>query len=190
MSACELAERLPRDRLAALDAIRCAAANLALSAGDYHAALVSSQAAFDAADHDAWTIMTIEHSTIVAMCLVLIGEPGRALDVVSRRDEYALDYYDGSEIRALAHLALGGMDEAHGSVKAHARRAATGRDETRSGAADVQRTVRGSTTAGRRIADVGTVHSRFLVCSRCHVRWWAQHPSLRLSRSVGPPFSQ
>nr|MDP9336216.1 hypothetical protein [Actinomycetota bacterium] len=117
-----------RDRPAALDAIRWAASNLALSAGDYHAALVSAQAAFDAGDPDAWTFMSIEHSTIQAMCLVLVGEPARALDVVSRRDAYALDYYDGSEIRALAHLALGEMDQARGSVKAHARRAATGRD--------------------------------------------------------------
>ena len=77
---------------------------------------------------DAWTCVSLEHSTILAMCLVLIGEPTRALEVVSRRDEYALDYYDGSEIRALAHLALGEMDQARGSVKAHARRAATGRD--------------------------------------------------------------
>ena len=62
------------------------------------------------------------------MCLVLIGEPTRALEVVSRRDAYALDFQDGSEIRALAYLSLGEMDQARGLVKAHGRRAATGRD--------------------------------------------------------------
>jgi hypothetical protein len=124
----ELATVSERDRLAALAVIRWAAANLALCAGDYRAALVNSQAAFDSSDHYAWTFMSLEHSTILAMCLVLIGEPTPALEVVSRRDEYALDYYDGSEIRALAHLALGEIDKARGSVKAHGRRSATGRD--------------------------------------------------------------
>lgn len=116
------------DRLAAFAAIMWGAANLALTAGDYHAALVSSQVALDAGDHHPWTYALLELSSILAMCLVLIGEPARALDIVSRRDAYALDYYDGSEIRALARLALGEMDQARGLVKAHGRRAATGRD--------------------------------------------------------------
>jgi hypothetical protein len=116
------------DRLAVLGVIRWASVNLAVSAGDVQAALVNAQAAFDATDDDAWTYLSLEHSTILAMCYVLIGEPERALDIVSRRDAYALDYYDGSEIRAVAHLALGEKDQARGSIKAHARRAATGRD--------------------------------------------------------------
>jgi predicted ATPase/class 3 adenylate cyclase len=124
----ELGTVSERDRLAAFAVIRWAAANLALSAGDYHAALVNSQAALDAGDHSAWTVVSLEHSAILATCLVLIGEPTQALEVVSRRDEYALDYQDGSEIRALAYLALGEMDQARGLVKAHGRRAATGRD--------------------------------------------------------------
>ena len=119
-----------RDRLAVFAVIRWATANLALAAGDYHAALVTlASSSSTPVDLDAWNYVSLEHSTILAMCLVLIGEPARALDVVSRRDAYALDYQDGSEIRrARAPRARRAWIRPAVPSRRTRRRAATGRD--------------------------------------------------------------
>ncbi len=107
--------------------MRWAAATVALHDGDYRAASEYSQPVVDTTDRAAWTYLTLEHSSIVAVCQVLLGTPARALDTVAERDHYALDFFDGAEITSLAHLALDELDRARQTIRTHATRAATGR---------------------------------------------------------------
>ncbi len=74
-----------------------------------------------------WTMGRIEVSNVAATCLVMTGRPHDALDTVAWLEGLETPYYDGSEIRAIAHLRLGDIDAAIDHIHPHAVRAATGR---------------------------------------------------------------
>ncbi len=61
-----------------------------------------------------------------AVSEVLLGQPGTALATVAQLDEFDLPFMDGSEVRALAHLALGDTETAVVYIRRLAVRAATG----------------------------------------------------------------
>ena len=63
----------------------------------------------------------------IAVCEVLLGRPESALTTVSKLDAYEFPFLDGTEVRALAFLALDEVNLATEDIRRHAKRAATGR---------------------------------------------------------------
>ncbi len=61
-----------------------------------------------------------------AMSEVLLGQPKAALLTVAQLDRLDLPFVDGTEVRALAHLALGDTETATTFVRRHAKRASLG----------------------------------------------------------------
>jgi predicted ATPase/class 3 adenylate cyclase len=61
-----------------------------------------------------------------AVADVMLGQPETALATVAPLDELDLPFMDGTEVRVLAHLALGNTDTALGHLRRLATRAATG----------------------------------------------------------------
>jgi predicted ATPase len=61
-----------------------------------------------------------------AIADVMLGQPETALVTVAQLDEFDLPFMDGTEVRVLAHLALGNTDNAFGHLRRLATRAATG----------------------------------------------------------------
>ena len=62
----------------------------------------------------------------VAIAEVLLAQPRAALATVAQLDEFDLPFQDGTEVRALAHLALGDPETALVHIRRLATRAATG----------------------------------------------------------------
>ena len=61
-----------------------------------------------------------------AVSEILLGQPETALVTVTQLDEFDLPFMDGTEVRALAHLALGDTETALQYIRRLAKRAATG----------------------------------------------------------------
>ena len=61
------------------------------------------------------------------VCQIILGMPAEALDTVAELDAYGLAFYDGAEVRTLAHLELGDIDTAKHHLRIHAARGRTGR---------------------------------------------------------------
>ena len=57
---------------------------------------------------------------------VLLGQPRVALSTLAQLDDLDLPYNDGNDVRALAHLALGDSEAAHGAARRFVTRAAAG----------------------------------------------------------------
>jgi tetratricopeptide (TPR) repeat protein len=66
-------------------------------------------------------------ATVAATAKILLGHPEQALETIDWLGELDIEYYDGIEIRALAHLALGNLDEARRLIRVHATRGVSGR---------------------------------------------------------------
>lgn len=64
---------------------------------------------------------------LAAACQTLIGEPRQALITIAELDDYDLAFYDGADMRALAYLELGDINQAIRYIRLHAARGATGR---------------------------------------------------------------
>jgi hypothetical protein len=60
--------------------------------------------------------------TLAAMGEVLVGEPARALTTLQALEELNLPWLDGTDVKALAHLALGDTEAAADHIHVHARR--------------------------------------------------------------------
>jgi predicted ATPase/class 3 adenylate cyclase len=105
----------------------------ALLQGDHALALhhAAETMAPQADNHDR-IFVHIDVTLIASMCQILLGEPAAALETIAWLDNHKLPHYDGTEIRALAHIALGQLDEARRDIRAHASRGATGRLPTES----------------------------------------------------------
>ena len=58
---------------------------------------------------------------------MLLGDPASALRTIEWLEGFDVSIFNGDEIRALAHLALGDAIEAEALIRAHAERALTGR---------------------------------------------------------------
>ena len=99
-----------------------AQANVALLGGDFERSRDLSHEMVDRARF-------AESSTFVvtaAMSEVLLGQPKAALVTVAQLDQFDLPFVDGTEVRALAHLALGDTDTAITCIRRHAKRASLG----------------------------------------------------------------
>lgn len=66
-------------------------------------------------------------ATVAATAQIMLGQPERAFDTIAWLSELDIGYYDAIEIRALAHLALGELDEARTAIRVHAARGVSGR---------------------------------------------------------------
>ena len=62
-----------------------------------------------------------------ALSEVLLGRPETALATVAKLDACDLPFMDGTDVRALAYLALGDIGTATEHIRKHAKRASTGR---------------------------------------------------------------
>jgi predicted ATPase/class 3 adenylate cyclase len=72
------------------------------------------------------TSILSESVQAAAMSEVLLGQPVTALATVAQLDEFEFPFNDGTQVRALAHLALGDADTATSYIRGMAVRAATG----------------------------------------------------------------
>ncbi len=101
---------------------------LVAHSGDYPTALATSLdlIAMDEAN-DYRTEITIWYPQLAASCQIILGEPDEALRTMDRTAQFELTFLDGDAIRAVAHLALGEIEEATRQIRAHAKRAATRR---------------------------------------------------------------
>ena len=61
------------------------------------------------------------------VCQIILGMPAEALDTVAELDGYGLAFYDGAEVRTLAHLELGDVETAMHHLRIHLARGRTGR---------------------------------------------------------------
>jgi len=61
------------------------------------------------------------------VCQIILGMPAQALDTVAELDAYGLAFYDGADVRTLAHLELGDIDAATQNLRIHVSRGRTGR---------------------------------------------------------------
>lgn len=64
---------------------------------------------------------------LAAVCQIILGLPAQALDTVAELDAYGLAFYDGAEVRTLAHLELGDIDAAMHHLRIQVARGRTGR---------------------------------------------------------------
>ncbi len=64
---------------------------------------------------------------LAGVCQIILGMPTQALETVAELDAYGLAFYDGAEVRTLAHLELGDIDAATHHLRIHAARGRTGR---------------------------------------------------------------
>lgn len=71
--------------------------------------------------------LKVDMTVSAAMSEVLLGRPDTALAMVAKLDAYDLPFMDGTDVRALAHLALGDIGPATEHIRQHAKRAATSR---------------------------------------------------------------
>ncbi len=101
--------------------------NSALIGGDFEEAADVYQRVIAAPGNVMRSVWMIYMSVESAMAEVMIGRPDVALTTVAALDEYDLPTMDGTDVRALAHLALGDIDKATEHIRLHAKRAATGR---------------------------------------------------------------
>jgi hypothetical protein len=64
---------------------------------------------------------------LAAVCQIILGMPTQALATVAELDAYGLAFYDGAEVRTLAHLELGDIDAAMRYLRISVTRGRTGR---------------------------------------------------------------
>lgn len=103
----------------------------ALKAGDDTTALGHAVEAVAIADRDdAWCLLTVAFARLAATLQTQAGDPMQALKTIERLDRYNLRHHDGSNERALAHLAAGNTQQAVHFAKRCARRGAAGQIET------------------------------------------------------------
>jgi hypothetical protein len=97
--------------------------------GDVRSALVMLRRSLTILDEvDLYTWTRIEGGLrLTGACQILLGMPIEALDTVAELDDYGLAVYDGSDIRALAHLDRGDVDAAVPHLRTHCERGRTGR---------------------------------------------------------------
>lgn len=96
--------------------------------GDFEAALRGTQEFLEsqkAADY--FITASSRAAKHAAACQVLLGEPEAALRTVEWLESFDPSTFNGDEIRALAHLALGALTEAEVVIRRYAARALTGR---------------------------------------------------------------
>jgi predicted ATPase/DNA-binding SARP family transcriptional activator len=77
--------------------------------------------------NDHWTVQTVSATQLAAGCLLVLGDADGALRTLGTLDLFDLTFYEGDDIRALAHIALGELDEARRRVRSHAERSTSGR---------------------------------------------------------------
>ena len=96
--------------------------------GDLAAALVSFDQACDmASGQDRVTTIGLGANADAAMCLLLLGDPTKALARIARVDGFPYVLGRIQSVTALAHLALGSVEIARQHIRDHAFEAATGR---------------------------------------------------------------
>lgn len=61
------------------------------------------------------------------MCQIILGMPTQALETVAELDAYGLAFFDGAEVRTLAHLELGDVGAAMHQLRIQVARGRTGR---------------------------------------------------------------
>jgi predicted ATPase len=76
--------------------------------------------------NDYRTVLTVSATQLASACEILLGDPLGALRTLATLDPFDLTFFDGDDIRALAYMALGDLDEARHCVRNHAERATTG----------------------------------------------------------------
>ena len=64
---------------------------------------------------------------LAGVCQIILGMPTQALETVAELDSYGLAFYDGADVRTLAHLELGDIEAAMHHLRIHAARGRTGR---------------------------------------------------------------
>jgi predicted ATPase len=103
-------------------------AAVAAYAGDYDLSLAHAQAC-DAAEaaNDYRTVNGLWATQLGAACQLVLDQPERALHTVAPLEQYEVTFSNGDEVRALACLELGRVEEAETLIRDYARRAATGR---------------------------------------------------------------
>ena len=101
--------------------------NATLIGGGFEAAADIYQRAIATPSSVMRNVWMLDMMVDSAMAEVMIGRPDAALTTIAGLDEYDLPTMDGTNVRALAHLALGDIGTATDHIRQHAKRAATGR---------------------------------------------------------------
>ncbi|MEX0847767.1 MAG: adenylate/guanylate cyclase domain-containing protein [Ilumatobacteraceae bacterium] len=99
----------------------------ALITGDFDEAADVYQRATGVPGHVICDFLMVDMAVSSAMAEVMLGRPEVALTVIEALDDYDLQFMDGTDVRVLAHLALGDVSTATEHLRQHAKRAATGR---------------------------------------------------------------
>ncbi len=99
----------------------------ALASGSFEEAVDAYQHAIATPGNFMRTAWILDMQVNSAMAEVIVGRPDDALTTIAGLDDCDLPYMDGTDVRALAHLALGDLDTATDHIRQHAKRAATGR---------------------------------------------------------------
>ncbi len=128
----ELDEAMQQDSRAArcVEAWLCATRGLhAAYAGDFVTALGQLQTSLSIQEKiDFFPSNRAEMALrLSGVCEIILGMPAQALDTVAELDAYGLAFYDGAEVRTLAHLELGDMEAAMHHLRIHVARGRTGR---------------------------------------------------------------
>ena len=119
---------LRTDRLA--ESFLCSTRGLhAAYAGDFATALSELQTSLAIQQQINFFPSTRAETTLRlgGVCQIILGIPSDALDTVAELDGYGLAFYDGAEVRTLAHLELGDVDTAMHHLRTHVARGRTGR---------------------------------------------------------------
>ena len=96
--------------------------------GDFETALRGTEQFLESSKAaDYYTTAAARAAKHAAVCQVLLGDPASALRTIEWLEGFDVSIFNGDEIRALAHLALGDAIEAEALIRAHAERALTGR---------------------------------------------------------------
>jgi hypothetical protein len=100
---------------------------LAAYEGDHTTALRGAKDALATEEaNDYLTVVVISGTQLAAACQIVLGEPAKALETLSRLDQFDLTFFTGDDIRGLAYVSLGELDQARRFIRIHAERAAAG----------------------------------------------------------------
>jgi predicted ATPase/class 3 adenylate cyclase len=103
-------------------------ARIAGLTGDFEAALLGTEQFLDSSiSADYYTTAAVRAAKHAAVCRVLLGDPAAAITTIEWLEGFDASIFNGDEIRALAHLALGDVAEAGALIRVQAARALTGR---------------------------------------------------------------
>jgi predicted ATPase/DNA-binding SARP family transcriptional activator len=109
-------------------------AALAAYDGDPAAALRHAEHALAVeARIDYRTVLLFSATQLAAACELMLGQPLTALERLDGLDQFDLAFFNGDEVRALAHLALGARDQAERIIRTHAKQAVTGQISSQAG---------------------------------------------------------